>query len=84
MHQIKLVTVLIICLLYTFCSKEIPFLNVNYAGTFDVSCGMFSNVITLFLGIVIRNQKISSLIWLSVGDGQKKRGSKDVLLLLIG
>ena len=44
------VAVLIICLLSTFLSKEIPFLKViTREGTFDVSRGIFSNVISLIL-----------------------------------
>ena len=32
-----------------FSSKEIPCLNVNNTGTFDVSCSMFSNAVCLVL-----------------------------------
>ena len=34
-----------------FSSKEIPFLNVNNTGTFDISCSMFSNAVSLVLKI---------------------------------
>ena len=48
----------------------------NYVGTFDVSCGMFSNVtISNFISLVLRDSDTDSenvsLIRRSVSDGQK-------------
>ena len=37
-------TVLVICLLYTFLQRNLIF-KLIYAGTFSISCGLFSNVI---------------------------------------
>ena len=58
----------------------------NYAGTFDVSCGMFSNVsISNVIGLVLRYSDIGSenisFIRLSVSDGQKTCSSKCVSLI---
>ena len=45
-----------ICLLYTFTSKEIPFLKVIMWGTFDISCAIFSNVIiSNIISLVLRD-----------------------------
>ena len=46
-HDQDQVTVLIICL-YSFSSKE-PIFERNFSGTFDVSCGRFSNANSLVL-----------------------------------
>ena len=77
------VAVLIICLLYTFSSREIPF-KCNYVETFDVSCGMFSyviisNAISLILSDM--DSENISLIQHSVSNGQKTCSSKGVLLM---
>ena len=56
-----------ICLLYTFSAKEIPFKH-NYMGTSYVSCGMFSNVIIRnVISLILRDSDTDlenvSLIW---------------------
>ena len=55
----------------------------NYVRTFDVSCGMFSNVtISNFISLVLRDSDTDpenvSLIRRSVSDGQKTCISKSV------
>ena len=66
-HQ---VTVLIICLLYTFSQRNSIF-KLNYAGKFNVSCGMFSNIISLILRASDTDSENASLLWRYVSDGQK-------------
>ena len=74
------VTVLIICLLYTFPPKKFHFQS-YYTGTFDVPCGMLSNIISLLLRDGDLNSENVSLIQLSVSGGQRTCSSKGVLLI---
>ena len=65
--------------------KEINFKR-NYAGTFDVSCGMFSNVpISSTINLVLRGSDTDSenvnLIRRSISEGQKTYSSKGVPLI---
>ena len=48
--------------------KRNPNFKHNYSGTFDVSCGMFSNVISLMLRLMSENV---TLIRRWVSDGKK-------------
>ena len=80
------VTVLIMCLLYTFNShKKFHFIRYSL-GTFDVFCGMFCNVIiSNVISLVLKDSDTDSgnvsLIWRSVSDGQKTCSSKGVSLM---
>ena len=80
MCQIKL---LIICLLYISFPRKKSIMKRDYAGTFDVSCGMFSNVISLVLRNSDTDPENVSLIRRSVSDGQKTCRSKGVSLISI-
>ena len=53
----------------------------NYAGTFDVSCNMFSDDISLVLRDSNINSENISLIQLSISDGQKTCNAKSVSLI---
>ena len=58
----------------------------NYAGTFDVSCGMFSNIIICNIhSLVLRDSDMDSenvsLILCSISDDQKTGSSKGVSLI---
>ena len=68
--------------LYLFLKKNSVF-KYNYAGKFDVSCGLFSNFISFVLRYSNTDSESVGLIWLSVSDGQKIRiarnGQKNVV-----
>ena len=49
--------------------------------TVNVSCGMFSNVISLVLRDSDTDSENVSLIWLSLSNGQKACSSKGVSLI---
>ena len=61
--------------------KRNSVLKGNYAGIFDFSCGMFSNVISLVLKQSDKDSENVSLIRFSVSDGQKTCSSKGVSLI---
>ena len=77
---------LTVFIMYLFFKRNSIFKH-NYARTFDVSCGMFSNVISLILRDGDTDSEIISLIWRSVSDGQINMQFKgcitDRLLLLL-
>ena len=68
--------------LYLFLKRNSVF-KYNYAGKFDVSCGLFSNFISFVLRYSNTDSESVGLIWLSVSDGQKIRivrnGQKNVV-----
>ena len=82
-HAERLVRHMKLCIDYLYSIyiflKKLSIFKRHYAGTFDVSCGMFSNVISLVLGYSenlyleklysenIYSEKVS-LIWRSISD----------------
>ena len=81
------VSIVIICLLYTFSKKKKSAFTCNYMGIFDVSCGMFSIIIVFSPGPVLRDMDMDSdninLMWLFASDGQKTCSSKGVSRIAI-
>ena len=67
-------------IIYLFLKRN-SILNGNYAGTFDISCSMFSNVISLVLRDGDTDSKVK-LIQHSVSYGQKTCRSKGVSLTI--
>ena len=65
---------------YTVNGKNVNVM-LEYPRTFDISCGMFSNIISLVLRESYTDLEKVCSIWHSVSDGQKTCSSKGESLI---